>query len=235
MRYLSTVAVTAVLALSACSGDPRDPAAEPSDGPQATAPSEALADVPSVRPRTDARILLGPDGDLELLYSKVESDAVALSSLHAEDQTPTGTLTYVVGTDRCSGSGTRAEDGLPFDFVSTEDGRLLIRSAGQSGWVEARDSLADSCEHGPAGIVGSGALGFAAFSDPRRVGVEQVAGRRATHFRLSYDGVTVDSWIAADGAATRVLKVVESRNGAVVRTLLLSQFDSAGPVARVPS
>ena len=235
MRLLPGLAVTAVLALSACSGESADPAAQPSEGPQATAPSEALAPVPSVRPRTDARILLGPEGDLELLPGVVENDIERLSSVHIEHSGPHASYSYDAEDGRCSGEG--EEEDVRFRFVTTDDGHLLAAlEAGTDQWVDiGTHPIAEACVHDPGSAVLAAMPGVPwGFPEPTRIGVERVAGQRAVHFRKTLDWGTIDSWIAADGEMTRVLKVVTNDKGNVF-TVELSAFDSAGPVAPVPA
>ncbi|HYF71166.1 MAG TPA: hypothetical protein VD864_00015 [Nocardioides sp.] len=243
-RAPAAAAAGLALVLAACGGaDPDDsPAARETIASGTPAPPEALAPGPSIRAGDDARTLLAASGDLDRLKIKVIDDLAELGSLHVE-QTVSGSVGLrwsfdVDDTGRCSGKG--VEGDTRYRFVTTADDRMLASPMeSQPAWVEIPDHpLVASCSGGPmnaalATVNGDGRWWL--FADLTRVGVEQVAGRRAVHFRKSDDGKVADSWIAADGATTRLVKLVRRDENGNISTSVFTEHDAAGPVAPEPS
>lgn len=54
------------------------------------------------------------------------------------------------------------------------------------------------------------------------------------HFRKSEAGKVVDSWIAAEGATTRLVKLVRRYENGAGSTSVFSDHDAAAPVAPEP-
>ena len=197
--------------------------------------------------------MLRAGANIDHLRLKVASHLERLTSLHVEEtQDADGTaqdlrLSYdVEGADsdgRCSGE--RDEAGLRFRFVTTTDEKTLVTTEqGELGrtlagrWVvQPGFALAEYCPAGPYGVT----LSTSNYSGPgwllvdaSRVGRERVEGRQTVHFRQTSGRVTIDSWIAADGPETRVIKLVTRFKSGRVTTQVFSEFDSAGPVEPEP-
>jgi len=252
---LRRAALTAALiCVAGCSshggaGDRSSAAAPPSASP---APPEALAPAPKLRAGDDARTLLRPDGDLDRLQTKVGRDLHDLQSMHVEEDFDYNTGTHVHYSydvdyeGRCSGHFERSDvSGVEFRFVATFDGRAFVTTdQGPLGrnlagrWIpDPPLPPADYCPGGPFGVMLSSETEEGPdwlLVDAHRMGVDQVAGHKAVHFRQAGRAVVIDSWIAADGPTTRVLRLVRHSDNGTVATLTFSEFDSADRVASPP-
>jgi hypothetical protein len=246
LRAAALIVLLLVAGCSAQGASHKSQAATESTPPPSPAPSEALAPAPSIRAADDARTLLRPGGDLDLLAIKVADNLEALESMHVEESYSGDTdltFSYDVDYGHCSGVGEGS--GVPFRFVTTNDGRMLVTTdQGALGqrldgrWLDAPGyPLADSCPGGPLDVALSTTSGAGSgwpIQYATRVGVERVAGRPSVHFRKSVNGVTIDTWVAAEGPTSRLMKLVRHDSDGAVDTLVFSQFDSADPVDPEP-
>jgi hypothetical protein len=247
-------ALVLLLLLAGCSGGDGADATRPSASASPTknpliggpAPDSALAPGPSGPSGTDPQVLLRPGGDLDRLAGKVSMDLGRLQSLHVEQRNREDSVVRfsidVDDTGRCSGE--IVEGGVRYRFVTTSDGRVLATTdQGAAGerlegrWVEAPPKPpVDACLGGPESVAlsGSGLDSRWMIADAERVGEERLAGRPVVHFRKSQQGLTVDSWIAADGPAARLMKMTTRHRDGYDVTAVFSEFGSAGPVTAEP-
>lgn len=232
---------------------PDAPASSTIPGQGEPAPPEALAPAPSIRAATDARELLKPGGDLNLLKMGVAAVVARLSSVHVEKTVVADhTLTYsfdVDDTGRCS--GTYVEPGVDVEFITDGERTVITTDEGTLGaqldgrWLELPhqpttplSSLTTQCWGGPLDVVfmtTDGAGRWWWLADAKRIGVDQVGGRATVHFRKAEGGHTADTWVFAERSSPRLAKLTSTESDGVTQTMVFSQFDSAGPVRPMPA
>lgn len=243
--------LVALIVVSGCSGV--DTAEEGGTSAKESASDRvAVSEPPESTPipaERDARRLLRPGADIDLLQSKLSVDVGELASVHVEQRSGDAeVLSYdVADADGYGGrcSGRFEEDGVRYRFVTTDDARLLATTGqGRLGrklagrWFEAPNAkLAEYCRGGPVGVMvrdRRAGFGWALLMDAKRIGTDLVAGRKAVQFRTSGGSATTDLWIAAEGSTARLLKLVARSKDGDVLTQRFSRFNSAGPVAPEP-
>ncbi|WP_345522955.1 hypothetical protein [Nocardioides conyzicola] len=253
LRYAAPVLL---LLLAGCSAGDGSNEAKPSAAPSPSAtknpliggpaPSAALEPLPSdVRIGLDARELLRPGVEHDRLATTVQSDLEALTSVHLETTVTKDRVTIsndVHDSGRCSGE--MVDHGHHLRFVTTKDARLLITTGdGTVGaqlngrWVETPHPLADACVGGVVAVVlsSTGIGNWWGPYDMSRQGVEHVDGRSAVHFRKVGSGWKIDTWIAADGEVTRLVKMIARDPNGTVTTSHFTEYDEADALLPVPS